>query len=143
VIVPEGKRPAGSNTPAATATCWGSVAQILTRGRARSKQEAAKKVAQRHRFNRWLNRQPTKRRWMFKDKHALENLAQNPSPSSKLKFDELQSKLSRSSILCAPTPATIREKSLLPLGELQLKITAAGGAMAGARKCCARELANN
>jgi ATP-binding cassette subfamily F protein uup len=66
--------------------------------------------------------QPTKRRWMFKDKHALETL---PRTIAKLQteIDELQSKLADPQFY-ARDPAGF-EKVTAALGELQLKITAA------------------
>ncbi len=66
--------------------------------------------------------QPTKRRWMFKDKHALETL---PKIIARLQteIDELQSKLADPQFY-ARDPAVF-EKVTAALGELQLKITAA------------------
>ena len=66
--------------------------------------------------------QPTKRRWMFKDKHALETL---PKTIAKLQtdIDELQSKLADPQFYARDRAAF--EKATATLGELQLKITAA------------------
>jgi len=66
--------------------------------------------------------QPMKRRWLFKDKHALETL---PKTVGKLKaeIDHLQSKLSDPTFYARDRAAF--EKITATLGELQQKLTAA------------------
>jgi ABC transport system ATP-binding/permease protein len=66
--------------------------------------------------------QPTKRRWMFKDQHALASLPKNIAKLQS-EIDELQSKLADPQFYARDRAAF--EKVTARLGELRLKITAA------------------